>query len=195
LGSIEPEPGGAAESLTILREAIALMEPIANANPKSANIAVQLATTREYAGHRLESLYRDAEAADQYQASLAAAEAFLSSGNASAAIQAIADEEALALLCASQGDRARSTDLALRAVAHAEKYAAGPRSDLAKAHLARSYFVLASVYSRFADWAEARRLAKAAIDLWQPIRSQGILAMHRQAIADASALVETFPRP
>jgi tetratricopeptide (TPR) repeat protein len=188
LGAIDPEPGAAAESLAILQEAISLMEPLAEANSKSANIAIALANAREYAGHRLEALHRNAEAAEQYMASFAAAETFLPSGSASAAVQAIAGQEALALLYASQGDRARAIELARRAMSNAERHAAGQPSDTSAGHLARSYFVLASVHAKFSEWTDARRVANQAMDLWRPIRNPGVLALHRHAIADASAL-------
>jgi len=92
LGTVEPGPEGAQESLATLLEAIGMIEPIMKANPKSSTIAAQLAVAREYAGHRLESLGRRDEAAEQYRRSLAEAEAMVSSGNPSIIAQAIADE-------------------------------------------------------------------------------------------------------
>jgi tetratricopeptide (TPR) repeat protein len=190
LGAIDPEPGGEAESLAILKEAIGLLEPVAKANPKSANIGVQLATLREYAGHRLEALDRNAEAVAEYQGSLAVLEPFLSTGNASVAVQAIADHEALAQLYASLGDRAWSMEFARRAVSGSERHAATQPSETNAGHLAHSYFVLASVHAKFGDAAEARRVAKQAMELWRPIRNPGVLGMHRKEMEEASALAD-----
>jgi hypothetical protein len=120
---------------------------------------------------------------------LSASEPFISV-NSSATIQAVCDEEALALFYASRGDRQQALQFAEKAVAHAEHYAAGPATELRKSHLARSYFVLASVHSKFADRAEARRWANAAVDLWRPVQSRAILALHRKAINEATALAQ-----
>ena len=189
-GSVDTEPGGEAGSLAILNEAIRLLEPVAKVNPKSANIGVQLATLREYAGHRLEALHRNAEAAAEYQASLAVVEPFLSTGNASIAVQVVADQEALALLYASLGDGTRSMDFARRALSGSERHAATQPSETNAGHLAHSYFVLASVHAKFAEQANARSAAERALELWRPIRNPAVLAMYRKDLEKASALAD-----
>jgi hypothetical protein len=85
-----------------LREAIALIEPVASGNPKSASIAVQLAVAREFAGRRLQSLGQTSAAAEQYRNSLATVGpcAAVQSGFAYCVLQAFTDEEAMALLYA-----------------------------------------------------------------------------------------------
>jgi hypothetical protein len=70
---VRPAEQGLSESLQT-REAIAIIGPIADANPKSASMAIQLADAREYAGQRLRSLRQMSAAAEQYRKSLATIE-------------------------------------------------------------------------------------------------------------------------
>jgi tetratricopeptide (TPR) repeat protein len=195
LGSIEPEPDGARDSLAFLQEAIALMEPTLKSNPKALGIVSQLAVAYDFAGHRLESLGNPEEAAKQYQASSDVGRLLDPEHNAGRASVAGQD---LALLYASSGDRAQAFDYARRALAEAERYAAAPSSDIRTASWARSYFVLASVHSRFGEFADARRAAEKALELWRLVRDPGVLALHQKAIEKASELlkkVETQDRP
>jgi tetratricopeptide (TPR) repeat protein len=197
LGSIQPEPGGAAESLAILQEAIGLMEAMRISNPKSQEIPVQMAVALEWAGHRLEGLGRPEEAAREYLASLAALGDDSERGHG-AIMQAIMDYEALALLYASTGESTRAFEYARKGlVAAGEQFAAVQPSEARMAHLARSYFVLASVYSKFNQWDDARQAAEEALKRWRPIRNQGILRLHQRDILEAGELVrkaEAFDR-
>jgi tetratricopeptide (TPR) repeat protein len=115
------------ESLATLREAIAIIEPIANGNPKSASIAVQLAVAQEFAGRRLQSMGQTSAAAEQYRKSLATVGpcAAVQSGFAYCALQTFTDEEALALLDADAGDHSAARALANRALARAQAFADG----------------------------------------------------------------------
>jgi non-specific serine/threonine protein kinase/serine/threonine-protein kinase len=196
LGMVEPNsgagagPGSATESLANLEEAIHMLEPIMKANPKSATLAAQLTLAREFAGHRLESLGRIAEAAKQYRQSLAETEAVSDAGNHPLAIQAFANEEALALLYASTGDRTTALEFADRAVSGAEAlWGKAPTSEIRAGHLARAYFVDASVQRTFGDWDQARTAAERAVALWRPIQNRGVLAVHRGAIQDAEEIL------
>jgi hypothetical protein len=58
LGTIDPAPGAAADSLATLEEARKLIEPIAGLNTGSAETANQIASITEYEGHRQEELGR-----------------------------------------------------------------------------------------------------------------------------------------
>jgi tetratricopeptide (TPR) repeat protein len=187
LGSIEPE--SETESLAILEEAIAIMQPAARANPKSVNLGVNLATAREYAGHRLESLGRKEEAAAQYKASLSGVEPFLGSGNATAITQAIADQEDLALLFASNGDQRNALDYAGRAVADGERHAASKPPDALVGRLAEAYWVLATVHAKFAEPEQARGEAAKALKLWKMVRNSGILTSYRKSMDNAAAML------
>jgi tetratricopeptide (TPR) repeat protein len=188
LGSIDPEAGGSAASLAILREATEMFEPIVRSNPKSGGIAVGYATALEYTGHRLMAMGQPANAEAKYRASLAAVEAFLATGNSSAVVQQIACYQALASLYSSKADRKNAVDYAQKAVAAAVKYSEGQKTDTRVTHLARSYSVLATVYAKFGELENARLAASHALALWKPITHAGILEMNRKEIAEANAL-------
>jgi tetratricopeptide (TPR) repeat protein len=190
-GSIEPEPGAAAASFASLREAIGLMEQTFKSGPKSNLISDQLAVAHEFAGHRLESLGRAEEAADQYLASLAETTAkFESPAMASRAkLQAMNAQEALALLYASKGDRTQSFEYARRALADGEQFAAADHTEHRNAHLARALFVLGSVHSKFDEWAGAQPALERAMELWRPIRDRAIQRRDQTAIRQAGELL------
>jgi tetratricopeptide (TPR) repeat protein len=186
LGEIEPESNQ--ESLAALREAIAIMEPMARANPKSASIGVALAAAREYAGHRLESLGKTEEAAEEYEASLAVVESFLPSGSAAAVTQAIAAEQALALVSAGKGDRQRALEYAHRAVAEGERHR-DKAPDLLLGRLAQSHWVLASVHATFGERDQARAAAERALEMWREVHNSGVLINYRKSMDDATVLL------
>jgi tetratricopeptide (TPR) repeat protein len=190
LGSIEPE--SAADSLATLREAIAIMEPLAKGNPKSVNIGVNLATAREYAGHRLETLGKADDAATQYETSITAVASFFESGVSLAITQTMADDQALALLYASRGDRPRALAWAGRAVAAGDRQMSGKPtgkpSDAFIAHVAESHWVLASVHARFAEHDEARRAAQRALEVWKLVRNPRLLGGYRKSMEEAALL-------
>jgi hypothetical protein len=79
-------------------------------------------------------------------------------------------------------------EYARRALSGSEQHAASQPSDTNTGHLAHSHFVLASVHAKLGDWAEARRAAQQAVELWRPIRNPGVLAMDRKEMAEALAL-------
>ncbi len=189
LGSVDPAAGDTAQSLADLEEAIALMEAAWKANPKSLQILNQLATARQFAGVRLESLGRRDEAEQQYLASLAETTVPWERAGLKerAMVQAMMDRELLAVLYASAGDRSRAFRDARTAVDIAQRNAAKP-SEHATAHLARAWSVLASVDATFGESGAAREAARKAIELWRPIRNPNILAWHRKAIDGATKL-------
>ncbi len=189
LGMVDPGPEGVAGALASLQEAIGMMETMMKANPTAPGIATQLTLAREYAGHRLERLGQTAAAARQYSQSLEEATP-LSTGAPALALQALVDEEALALLYASTGDRSQALVFSNRAVADAETYAAGnPSSEDRAGRLASACSVLASVYKTLGDWDHASQAAERALAIWRPITNPGVLNLHRQAIDDAGALL------
>jgi len=190
LGSIDVPPEGIPQSLANLREAIAILEPAVKTNPKGWHIASHLTTALEYAGRRLESLGRTAEAAAYYKQALAIAEPLASAGNPSLIASTLADEQDLALLYASLGDRAAAFDFAGRAVALGQKQYAGPGpKDNRISRLAKAWFALASVQSKFNDWDSARETAAKAGALWPLIENRGILSACRKFIQGTDTLV------
>ncbi len=190
LGMIEPATEGVGESLGYLQEALRLMEPIMQANPKSNTIAAQLTLAQEYVGHRLARMGQTAAAAEMFSRSLALADGVTSSGMPSITLQALTDEEALALLYASTGDRTGAMDFAGRALRRAEAYsAADVKSEGRAGHLAHTYFVLASVRKAFADGEQAREAAERALTIWKPIQNRSVLTLHHAAIEEAQAMV------
>jgi eukaryotic-like serine/threonine-protein kinase len=190
LGSVDPAPGETARSLANLEEAIALMEAAWKANPKSLQILNQLATARQFAGVRLQSLGRIDQAEQHYLASLAATTVpWEREGlKGRATVQAMMDHELLAVLYASGADRVRAFDNAHIAVDIAQRYAAAKPSEHATAHVARAWSVLASVHSTFGETGDAREAARKAIELWRPIHNANILAWHSAAIEGAAKL-------
>jgi tetratricopeptide (TPR) repeat protein len=192
LGGVEPEPGGAAESLTTLQEAIETLHPLMKTNPKSIPIATPLSLAHEFAGHRLEDLGRTSEAAQEYRESLAEMEAAraLSPGDNSGRPVILEVEEALARLSAASGERGAAIEFAARAVDHAKKWVSdAPKSDYTAGRLAQAYFVLASVRRTFGDVDQARESAEQAVSLWRPIKNQAVVTYHKMELAQAEALL------
>jgi serine/threonine protein kinase len=192
LGMVEPAAQGLAESLATLREAIALIEPVAGGNPKSASIAVQLAVAQEFAGRRLQSLGQTSAAAEQYRNSLGTVGpcAAVQAGFTYCVLQAFTDEEAIATLYSNTGDHGAARVYADRAVARAQAFAdSDSKSERRIGHLAKAYFVLASVSRAAGDPKHARESAGRAVSLWRTVHNPNVLATHRQAMADAEAML------
>jgi tetratricopeptide (TPR) repeat protein len=166
------------------------MEAAWKANPKSLQILNQLATARQFAGVRLQSLGRIDQAEQHYLASLAATTVpWEREGlKGRATVQAMMDHELLAVLYASGAHRVRAFDNAHIAVDIAQRYAAAKPSEHATAHVARAWSVLASVHSTFGETGDAREAARKAIELWRPIHNANILAWHSAAIEGAAKL-------
>jgi len=192
LGMVDPTAQGTAESLHNLREAAAIIEPLASANPKSADIAVQLALAQEYTGRRLRSMGQTAAADEQYRKSLATVKACAGAQPSVpyCSVQTFIDEEALASLYAATGDREAALPLANSALARALAFADGDRkSERRIGHLAKAYFVLASVSLAAGHREPAREAAGRAVALWRTVHDPGVLALHRQAKEEAEAML------
>jgi tetratricopeptide (TPR) repeat protein len=188
LGSIDPPSGAIAESLASLREAIAILEPARISNPKAVSMVVELSVAREYAGHRLESLGRSAEAAHEYKEALAIAEPLLTTGNPSIFAGVLANEEALALLDASSGNHDAALDYATRAFTLVQKQTSGP-ADNQKGRLGKVLYVLAFVQLKSNDRASAHETASKAAEMWRTIGNQGLLSMYRKEVQGTSTLL------
>jgi tetratricopeptide (TPR) repeat protein len=106
------------------------------------------------------------------------------------ALQAFTDEEALASLDAEAGDHSAARALANRAVARAQAFADGdPKSERRIGHLAKAYFVLASVSRAAGDWKQAREAVARAVTLWRTVNDASVLALHRPAKEEAEAML------
>jgi eukaryotic-like serine/threonine-protein kinase len=192
LGMVEPTAAGLSQSLETLRESIALIEPVFAGNPKSASIAEQLAVAQEFAGQRLLSLGQTAAAAEQFRKSMATVGpcAAVQSGFAYCVQQTFTDEEALALLDSNAGDHGAARALANSAVARAQAFADGDRkSERRIGHLAKAYFVLASVSRATGEKEQARVAAEKAVSLWRTVHDPAVLAFHRKAMEEAEAML------
>jgi len=132
------------ESLASLQEAITILESARTAKQKGVSTVGDLIIAREYVGHRLESLGRRVEAAQEYQEALAIAEPLAGTGNPSIIVGVLANEEALALLYASSDNRTAALDYANRALTLAQKQTSG-LEDNHRARLAKALFIFASV--------------------------------------------------
>ena len=188
LGSIEPLRGAIDESLANSREAITILEAARTSSQKAFSTAGDLGVAREYAGHRLESLGRRVEAAQEYKEALAIVEPFVGTGNPSIIVGALANEEALALLYASSDNRAAALDYATRALTLAQQQTSGP-DDSHRGHLSKALYVLASVQLKSNDRTSAHETASKAAAMWRLIENRGILSMYRKEMRETGTLL------
>jgi serine/threonine protein kinase len=189
LGTVPPAPGEAAKSLKILQEAIDDFNLLAKTKP-GGDVVFHFALAREYAGHQLESLGQMPAAEEQYREALAEIQTVMSSPTDRFGFQrAIADEEALARLYATMGDRAQGLAYANRAVTRAEAYSASdPASAGSKGHLARAYTVRAAVRKLAGETGYARHDAERARVIWRTLRQASLVAFFKDAIDEAERL-------
>jgi tetratricopeptide (TPR) repeat protein/tRNA A-37 threonylcarbamoyl transferase component Bud32 len=194
LGMIDPGPGEVAESLAQLQEAKELVEPIAEANPKSFDLASQLALILHYEGHRLEELGRMPEAEQAYRKSMALYEPFIHQPNLQMVADYIADQDELALLYASTGKKAAAMDMADNAVDSAKRYAATPpHNENRTAAVAAAWADLALVESKTGSPEPARQNAEKAMQMWGTIKKPGILTAYRNPMSHARAVLSIAP--
>ncbi len=148
LGMVEPDPDKVEESLNSLLEALSILDPISKANPNSSSMTIQVASVREYAGYRLQSLGQPAAAAEHFGRALAELELMMSSnpGFAPGIREALLNEEGLAETDLAQGNHAAALTHAHHALDRAEKYSASfPGKAVPTAYLGDAYVELASV--------------------------------------------------
>jgi tetratricopeptide (TPR) repeat protein len=131
-------------------------------------------------------------AAEQYRKSLATIEqcAAVQSSFPRCVLQAFTDEEAIASLYADAGDQSAAREFANRAVARAQAFEdADPKSERRIGHLAKAYFVLASVSRAAGNGEHARESAGRAVALWRTVNDPSVLALHRQDKEAAEAML------
>lgn len=194
LGMIDPEPGAAAASLASLEEAGDLIAPIVEANPKAYDAASQLALIQQYQARRLAELGRIPESIQTYRKAMGLLEPFFVQSKITMASDYIADQDGLALLYASTGENASALDMAKKAIAAGEKYAAtSPPNDNRLAALAGAWSALALVQSKTGLNSEAHQSAEKAMTMWGTIQQHGILTAYRKPIADARVILGMAP--
>ncbi len=192
LGMVEPTPEQIPDSMRILKEAMALIEPIHKANPNSASIANQVALVHEYSGYWLRRLGQPEAAAEHFRQGLAELEPMLGANPAQGASipTALANEEGLAEVYAAQGDRAAALEHANHVVARAEQYAATSSNRVVQlGHLGKAYFALAWVERTLGDWDRAAEAATHAGSVWGSITNPAILSVHKQAREQLESLI------
>jgi tetratricopeptide (TPR) repeat protein len=191
VGMIEPSPSEIDESLQALDEARSLMEPIAHANAKSAEIAAQLAMILEYQGYRQEALGKHSGAMASCKGSMESVQQFLPIHNVTVISQYIAAERGLALLHASSGDREIALEFAQRALDQTEAEAGeSPTIDAQMVNLASAWATLALTQARVGEMDDARRSAQKAADLWNSIKQVGLLSVRQREKVDTRALLD-----
>jgi eukaryotic-like serine/threonine-protein kinase len=191
LGMIEPSPGEMDESLQALEEARNLMEPIAHANAKSADLAAQLAMILEYQGYRQEALGKHSDAMASCKESMDTVRQFLPVNTVTVTSQYIAAERCLALLYASSGDHRDALELAQRALDQTEAdVGKPPYKDPQIVNLASAWATLALAQSRLGEMEDARGSAQKAVDLWNSIKQAGLLSVRRREKVDTRALLD-----
>ena len=190
LGAVDPGPEGVDKSLAQLEEARSLLEPIVLSNPKSTETANQLAFVLEYQGHRLEALGRTADAIAAYRKSMVTLEAFLDSRNVPANSQYLTDEENIALISASAGEKTEPLTLAGDALEHAKNLSnQSARDDRQTIILANAWSTLAIVQSRAGKSDQAKQSAVTAMGRWDAVRTPALLSPFQQIIARTRLLV------
>ncbi len=192
LGMVQPEPDKVEESLQHLLEALAILDPISKANPNSSSMTVQIASVRQYAGQRLQSLGQSAAAAEHFGRALAEVESTMSSnpGITSAIREALLTEEELAETDLAQGNRAAALTRAQHALDRAQKYSASfPGKPVPRAYLGEAYVELASVERALGDWDGAADAIQHANSIWPTIQDKPVLAVHRPAQVRAETLI------
>ena len=171
---IEPPETERARSLARLQQSAAILERLLASDPKSLPATRQLALVEEYMGHRLRELGRPQAAESQFRRSLERVEPLLRASliDRSLTAQALADEEAMAEVLASQGNRAGALAMASRAIKQAERWPA-PESerDAAVNYIATAYSTNAQVEEIFGDCRTALVAAQKAISGWQKIEA------------------------
>ncbi len=192
LGMIDPDADKVADSLKILEEALSILDPVLQANPNSAILAMRTGLLREYAGRRLQRLGRLSAAADYFRRGLTAVEVTMKAnpGQVSATPVALGNEEGLAEVFAQQGVREDALAYAEQAVERARKYAAlTPGRIVPIGHLGEAYCELAWVERTLNDWDNAATDAERAESIWHSIDDKGVLSVHRSARARTEALL------
>jgi len=190
LGMVDPAPGHVDESLRTLEEARGLIEPIAIANPKSAETATQLAAILEFEGIRQQELGHNSEAAIAYRSSMDRLQPFLELKNATVTVQYLSSEKDLARLCADSGDAETALKLSGEALAQAEKYAGpAPLTDPHAATLAAAWASLAEVQFKLKRAEEARQAGETARKIWASIKQAGLLTAHREEVAAVASIL------
>jgi tetratricopeptide (TPR) repeat protein len=164
-----------AESLSMLREADAILQKLLAADPQSVSKLRALARAQEYEGRRSEGLGNRTEGIAYYRQSLASADKGLarSPSDTSLTSQALADEEALAGALALDGNRGAALDVAQKAIARVARIspAPGSESDLAIRRRAEAYRELGAVYATFGEWSDARAAAERALSAWRQLEN------------------------
>jgi serine/threonine protein kinase len=190
LGTIDPAPGAAADSLATLEEARKLIEPIAGLNTGSAETANQIASIAEYEGHRQEELGRYPDAIESYQRSMSILSPFLDARNSSVIAQFLASEQSLAIAFAISGDYASALSTANHNVERAAKSSdQASQSDVTLARLACAWSILADVQDRAGMREKAQHSAETAMRFWRPIRNPGVLSANRTVLTRVQTLI------
>jgi len=95
---------------------------------------------------------------------------------------------------AHAGDHSSARAFATSALARAQAFANGdPKAERRIGHLAKAYFVLAPVSRTAGDRKPARDAAGQAVTLWRTVHNPSVLATHRQATAEAEAMLRETP--
>ncbi|HEY5329722.1 MAG TPA: serine/threonine-protein kinase [Acidobacteriaceae bacterium] len=190
LGMVDPAPGEASASVAALHEARSLIEPLAAANPKSTSLATNLALVMEFEAIRLDEASHTAEAVETYRKALALLDPFAESPQSSAMPEYVSIEQDLALLTASTGDPQAATRLAQNALDSVEKMTVAPSlSELHVASTARAWSTLALTQAKAGSNTLARQSAEKAMQLWNSVRTPGLLTVSRKPMADTRALL------
>lgn len=195
LGMIDPAANGDSQSLASLEEAISLIEPIARANPKSSEIAGQVAMIAEYEGTRQQALARNADALTSYRKSMSILQPFVDVHNGTVTAEYVTDEENIAVLEASLGHNAKALEEANQAIGHAQ--GAGDHNmhtDSQTAVLGKAWAMMAITQSKLGMVQDARESASDAMRFWSTVTRKGMLLTYRKLMAETQ-LIADLPAP
>ena len=117
-------------------------------------------------------------------------EAFLDSRNVPANSQYLTDEENIALISASAGEKTEALKLASDALEHAKRLSnQSSRTDLQTTVLANAWSTLAIVQSRAGTSDQSKQSAVTALALWDAIRTPALLVHFRPIIIRTRLLI------
>ena len=178
-------------SLTLLREADAILQKLVAADPQSTGKSKPLAYVERYEGQRLQELGDISGAVAEYRQSLAISEKIVARDPSDhpALVEVIRCQRWLAEALAEQGDRAGALEMAQKAVEGAEKFPGTDRGPVAN-YIARAYNSLAKVEATLGEWSDARAAAERAVAGYKQVLASGNGYVHPEDLAGAEALLQ-----
>ncbi len=182
-GMVDPDQDRLDASLDDLKKAESLLRPIREANPKSLDLANQLAEILEFKGRRLVATGNLSGAIDAFRTAQQLLDPFVAQPKIGLNPDYLRIENDLALAHAANGDIPQADDAAAKSLADATRYAAqSPSSPMRNGFLASAYVTQSQVQTKAGRPQQARAAALAAQDYWTRVANPGLLTTFRKEI-------------